>query len=66
MENKIYKDPANNRTVAGNSTEDNMQKIDFLFHSACSFPFVPMVDLSFAVNELITLIKAWKQRKNES
>ncbi|PWN71952.1 hypothetical protein C1631_004875 [Chryseobacterium phosphatilyticum] len=61
MKNEIYQDPVKNKLGIKNSMDDDWQKMDFLFHSACSYPFIPMVDLSFVVEELIKIIKNWKR-----
>jgi hypothetical protein len=66
MKNLIYKDPVENEKTTGNSSEDEWQKMDFLFHSACSFPFVPMLDLSFVTDGLLAMIKNWKQKGKRS
>jgi len=45
------------------TTADEYNMQTFYLYLAYSCPFVPMVDLSFAIDELIKMVKTWKQRR---
>lgn len=41
---------------------DEFNMLNFYMFLAYSCPFMPMVDLSFAIDELISMVKNWNER----
>lgn len=55
MLNKPHKDPDDKKQLSANE----FNTPNFYILSAYSNPFIPVVDLSFALDELIKMVKTW-------